>query len=312
VVRCTAPAIAVADEPPTRVLELDGAAIRVVLPEHKVLAGEDALVEWITSAARAVVAYEGRFPVPNVTVRIATHGGRGVGRGTARFAGSPEIRISIGEDTEREDLRRDWVMTHEMIHLGFPSIGDPHCWMEEGLATYVEPIARAHIGACPADEAWGKLAVFLPKGLPKDGDQGLDVSVTGGRTYWGGAAFWLLADIEIHRHTHCRRGLGDVLRAIVAAGGTIGQIWDVDRVISVGDRAAGAPILRRLYVRMATSPDHVDLAALWRSLGVRHENGRVLLDDTAPLASVRRAITRAKGYGPSVRATSTGLRDIAR
>jgi hypothetical protein len=303
-VRCMAPALAAASEPAARVLEIHGASIRVVLPERAVMAGEEAILEWIASAARAVAAYEGAFPVRSVTVRIATHGGRGVGQGSARFAGSHEIRISVGEDTDRDDLRRDWVMTHEMIHLGFPSVEGPHSWMEEGLATYVEPIARARVGACSAEEAWGKLGVFLPKGLPKDGDPGLDLSTAGGRTYWGGAVFWLVADVEIRRRTRCRRGLEDVLHAIVEAGGTIGQSWDVDRVIAIGDRVAGSPVLRRLYERMGTSPDRVDLDALWRSLGVRRENGRVVLDDRAPLASVRRAITRAERHAPPVPASS--------
>jgi hypothetical protein len=294
-----------ADEPPARVLELDGARIRVILPERRVEAGEGAMLEWIATAAHAVAAYEGGFPVRSATVRIATHGGRGVGQGTARFAGSPEIRISVGEDTEREDLRRDWVMTHEMIHLGFPSVGDPHCWMEEGLATYVEPIARARVGGFSAEEAWGKLGTLLPKGLPKEGDGGLDSTATWARTYWGGAMFWLLTDVEIRSRTQGRRGLEDVLRAIVAAGGTIEQSWDVDRVIATGDRAAGAPVLRQLYERMAASPDRVDLPTLWASLGVRRQNGRVALDDRAPLASVRRAITRAEGNPRAPRSSSS-------
>lgn len=298
VAACAAPTRGFAAEPPARVLELDGARIRVILPERRVEAGEGAMLEWIATAAHAVAAYEGGFPVRSATVRIATHGGRGVGQGTARFAGSPEIRISVGEDTEREDLRRDWVMTHEMIHLGFPSVGDPHCWMEEGLATYVEPIARARVGGSSAEEAWGKLLTFLPKALPKEGDGGLDSTAAWGRKYWGGAMFWLLTDVEIRSRTRGRRGLEDVLRAIVAAGGTIEQSWDVDRVIATGDRAAGAPVLRRLYERMATAPERVDLPTLWVSLGVRRENGRIALDDLAPLASVRRAITKAEGDPP--------------
>jgi len=36
----------------------------------------------------------------------------------------------------------------------------------------------------------------------------------------------------------------------------------------------------------------VDLAALWRRLGVRLEGERVTLDDAAPLAAIRAAITR--------------------
>lgn len=275
-------------------LEVGEARVRVILPAQGLEVGDDAILEWIEAAARAVADYDGRFPVASATVRIQTHGGRGVGQGTARLAGKPEIRISLGEETDREELRRDWVMTHEMIHLGFPSVGD-RCWMEEGLAMYVEPVVRARMGAISAEEAWGKLAVFCPKGLPKEGDRGLDLAATWGRTYWGGAMFWLVTDVEIRRRTRGRRGLEDVLRAIVAEGGTIGRRWDVERVIAIGDRIAGGPVLRRIHRKMATSPDRVDLASLWRSLGVREEDGRVVFDDGAPLAPVRRAITAPAG-----------------
>lgn len=294
---CSTEARAGGGDPLAHVLEVGGARIRVILPARGLEAGDEAVLEWIAAAARAVAEYEGRFPVPGATVRIRSHGGRGVGRGIARLAGSPEILVSIGEETDRQDLRRDWVMTHEMIHLGFPSVGD-RCWMEEGLAMYLEPVARARVGALSAEEAWGKLAVFFPKGLPKERDRGLDLTSTWGRTYWGGAMFWFVTDIEIRSRTRGRKGLEDVLRAIVAAGGTIGRRWDVERVIAVGDGVAGAPVLRQLYRRMARSPDRVDLASLWRSLGVRHVNGHVVLDDAAPLAWVRRAITGAEGGSP--------------
>ena len=41
------------------------------------------------------------------------------------------------------------------------------------------------------------------------GGFGLDNTHTWGRTYWGGAMFCLLADVEIRRRTHNRRGLQD-------------------------------------------------------------------------------------------------------
>jgi len=34
----------------------------------------------------------------------------------------------------------------------------------------------------------------------------------------------------------------------------------------------------------------VDLPDLWKQLGVGRENGKVVFDDSAPLASIRRAI----------------------
>jgi hypothetical protein len=286
-----APAQPDAGGPAVHVLQVGAARIEVLLPIRELELDDGAVLEWIAASARAVTAYEGRFPVATAVVRIQSHGGNGVLWATARFARSPEIRVLMGQATRMEDLHRDWVMTHEMVHLGFPSLTEQNDWMEEGLATYLEPIARARVGAISAEEAWGRLVVFLPKGLPKDGDRGLDLTPTWGRRYWGGAGFWLLADVEVRRRTHGRRGLDDALRAIVAAGGTIGEAWEVDRVIATGDQATGVPVLRDLYRRMATSPDPIDLDELWRSLGVRCDGAHVALDDKAPLAAVRRAIT---------------------
>ena len=231
--------------------------------------------------------------------------GRGVAHGTARFTGSPGIAVSVGRATREEDLRHDWVMTHEMVHLGFPSLEERHHWMEEGLATYVEPLGRARTGLIPVEQVWSELLDGLPKGLPGAGDRGLDRTPTWGRTYWGGALFWFLADVEIRRRTSGRRGLDDALRAIVAEGGTLGQLWSVEQVIATADRAVGAPVLRDLYRKMATSPAPVDLDALWRSLGVRRDEGHISFDEAAPLAWVRRAITATES---AARASPPGAR----
>jgi len=42
---------------------------------------------------------------------------------------------------------------------------------------------------------------------------------------------------------------------------------------------------------MKDEPSPVDLDALWRELGVRATGAHVILDDAAPLAATRRAIT---------------------
>jgi len=47
-----------------------------------------------------------------------------------------------------------------------------------------------------------------------------------------------------------------------------------------------------LYRQMRAQPVMVDLPDLWRQLGLAREDGKVLFDDRAPLASVRQAIMR--------------------
>ena len=44
------------------------------------------------------------------------------------------------------------MLTHEMVHLAFPSVDDKHHWIEEGIATYVEPIARIQAGNLKAEQ----------------------------------------------------------------------------------------------------------------------------------------------------------------
>jgi hypothetical protein len=46
-----------------------------------------------------------------------------------------------------------------------------------------------------------------------------------------------------------------------------------------------------LYESMKDKPVGVDLDTLWKQLGVKVEDGEVVLVDGAPLAGVRRAIT---------------------
>src|SRR5262249_41751626 len=141
------------------------------------------------------------------------------------------------------------------------------------------------------EAVWEALVNGTPNGLPERGDRGLDRTHTWGRTYWGGALYCLLADVEIRERTGNQKSIDDALRAIVAAGGNIGVGWSLDEALATGARAIGVPVLVALRTKMGPKPMPVDLAALWRRLGIRREGRRILFDDTAPLAALRRSIT---------------------
>jgi hypothetical protein len=146
-------------------------------------------------------------------------------------------------------------------------------------------------GTLAVEKVWSDLIEGLPKGLPRSGDRGLDRTPTWGRTYWGGALFCLLADIEIRRRTGNRHGLEDSLRAVNEDGGNVETRWKIERVFKVGDRATGVPVLRELYDRKKATPVDVDLAHLWTQLGVKADGATITFDDSAPLASIRCEIT---------------------
>lgn len=253
---------------------------------------EPQVLHWIDTARRAVTQYYGRYPVRSVDIQVdskpGAHGPSGTTYGDEDGA---LIKLGLGRDMKDDDLQGSWVMTHEMVHLAFPRAADNQHWAEEGQATYIEPIARAQVGDLRVDYLWQETIEGVPKGLPEEGDQGLDHTATWGRTYWGGALFYLLADVEIRERTHNRHGLQDALRAVVAAGGNVETSWSLEKGFAVGDKAVGVPVLEELYAAWKDRPVNVDLDALWKKLGVSLQDGKVAYDDKAPDAAIRKAIT---------------------
>jgi hypothetical protein len=278
---------------PMQRLDLGGASLDVYISSDNFVAGNSALLDWVRRSARAVMAYFGRFPVERARLYVAlTERGR-VSHGVTYGEHGAHITISVGRNATVDDLYRDWVLTHEMVHLGFPSVNPSHHWIEEGIATYVEPIARAASGVLTAEEVWGEMRRDMRQGLPQADDQGLDRTHTWGRTYWGGALFCLLADVEIHQRTGNSKGLQDALQAINHAGGSVEAEWPLEQVLGIADEATQGRTLTELYRKMASAPFSVDPDILWKQLGVGENGGRTILDDQAPLAGTRRAICDA-------------------
>jgi hypothetical protein len=271
-------------------LEIGEATIDVSFDSDQFDLDRAALLDWVMQSARAVTAYFGRFPVAHARVRILLSQRGRISNGMSFGEPGARCRIAVGQHATLADLNDDWELTHEMVHFGFPSVEERHHWIEEGIATYVEPIARAQVGRLTAEQVWGGLVRGMPQGLPQAGDQGLDNTHTWGRTYWGGAIFCLLADIEIRKRTGNTKGLQDALRAINRVGGTIEADWPLERAIEVGDQATHGKTLMELYSQMASKPVAVDLPDLWKQLGVVRGHHRVAFDNRAALASIRASI----------------------
>lgn len=252
----------------------------------------DQIAGSVKGTALSVARYYGRFPVSRARLLVVPVAGRsGVFGGTTwgDVGGLPGFtRIRMGQDTSLRDLSQDWVITHELIHLALPSQQRDQHWLEEGIATYVEPIIRAPRGQLSVAEVWREMVEGLPQGEPAPEDHGLNTTHTWASVYWGGALFCFVADLEIRQRTHDRKSLRDALRAIVADGGAIDVSWPISKVLAVGDGATQTTVLQDLYASMAERAGPVDLPALWRQLGVVPDGKSVHFDNHAPLASIRR------------------------
>ena len=286
--------LALAAAQPSSDLTVRDATVHIDFDPGAFRAGGDGIREWVERSAKIVAGYYGRFPAARLTVRVIAEGGDGV-QGGQTFA-NPDglIRVRVGRDASPAQLQADWMLVHEMTHLALPDVGQAHTWLSEGLATYVEGVARVQAGNRAEEDVWAEEMRQMPRGLPQEGDRGLDHTHSWARTYWGGAMFCLLADVEIHRQTGNRLGLQDALRAIARESGGLAADWPIERVLRTGDRAVGTSTLEDLYAQMKDTPVSPDLMTLWRELGIEPEGSSVRLSESAPLADVRHAIMRPR------------------
>ncbi|HXI08217.1 MAG: hypothetical protein ACRC1G_14950 [Bradyrhizobium sp.] len=272
-------------------LDISGSIIHVAFAPGEIVLPRQKVLDWVRTSAEAVATYYGHFPVAELKLLIVPVNGPRVRGGTTWGYRGAAIRVMLGRDADEGDLRRDWIMVHEMVHLALPDMAERYAWLSEGLAVYVEPIARVQAGDLTVSAIWQAMMRDMPQGLPEPGDRGLDNTDTWGRRYWGGALFCLLADIEIRKATGNRLGLQDAMRGVIAAGGNHERDWPIARVLATADKAVGVDVLTRLHKEMGGKPVTPDLAALWRDLGLLRRGEALEFNDAAPLAAIRKAIT---------------------
>jgi hypothetical protein len=274
-------------------VQIGDAEIRVVFGPGAFDLPRQRIIDFVRQSAHTVALYFGRFPAPvaRLLVLNTNSPGRAIRSGTAFGYHGAAIKLTLAASVTGMDLDRDWILVHEMTHLALPALPRRHHWFEEGMASYVEPLARAQAGLLSTKRVWADMVKGMPQGLPQTGDRGLDRTPTWGRTYWGGALFCLLADIEIRQASDGRKGLQHALRAILGHG-NIELESRIEPLLEIGDIATGTQVLASLYGRMKDSPYPVDLAGLWDRLGVRVAWGGIAFDGAAPLAEIRVAMTR--------------------
>jgi hypothetical protein len=285
-------------QPPDETLTVGGGKLNIVYSDGAPGLDRAPVRDWIRTSAEAVTVYFGKFPVAEVRLVVIANDGRGAGGTTFGFRGGSLIRLSVGRHADAAALKRDWVLVHEMTHLALPQLPRWALWLQEGNATYVEPIARVQAGQMDAAEMWKWTIDEMPARQPKAGDGGLNDTRDHDRTYWGGAAFWLMADVRIRERTANRIGVQQALRAINRQSGGNTADWTPEQMVKVGDEATGGTELADLYEQMGVVGSPADINGLLARLGVGERDGKVVFDDRAPLAAIRRAITEVPGAAP--------------
>jgi len=278
--------------------DVPGATLDVVLLGEPLAMGDAETVGWVKSAAGCVAGLFGRFPVDATVFVVPARRGDGVVFGRVFSLAGASVVLLFGTDAKPASMHTDWVAVHELFHLGTPSfVGEAH-WLEEGLATYYEPILRERAGWIPEADLWRHFAQSMPRGLRKEGDPpALDDRDDIDSTYWGGALFAMVADVRIREATGGARSLDDVLRAALVELGDATHAARLEDFVRVGDAATGTHVLADLVAHDAVAGEPIDLEGLWRELGVVvTPGGDVALKDDALQAAARKGIAAGKGH----------------
>jgi predicted metalloprotease with PDZ domain len=275
-------------------IDVGGARIDVVLLGSPIAMGDAAVVEWIRDAAGCVASISGRFPLDTTVFVVPVAGADEVLFGRVMSLAGGSVMLLFGEDARSGDAHVDWVVVHELFHLLSPSyVGEGH-WLEEGIATYYEPILRERAGWISEAGLWTHFVRQMPRGLRKPRDPpGLEDRDDIDSTYWGGALFALLADVKTRaaaRAAGHSRSLDDAVRAMTSRYGDATHRATVADFIRTGGEATGVQAIAQVFDAWAVRGEEVDLPALWSSLGVEPDEKGVTLHDDAPLADVRKAI----------------------
>ncbi len=252
------------------------------------------LADWVKRTAEAQTNWwQGFTARQSLVALVPTNARRAIGYGRTVSGGGATVMVEVGRDVDRRRLFEDWVLVHELIHTGMPYLRGRATWFMEGAATYIEPILRARAGWLSEEDVWREWIADMPQGAGAFAT-GL-ASASGRQNYWGGALFMLLADIDLRRDSDGARGLEDCLAGALWDGFDGSKRMTLPEYATACDRAAGTGTVSRLMARHLEAGQPIDLDALWRALGVARQGGRIVFDDSAPLAKWRQMIVLGPG-----------------
>lgn len=285
-----------------------GSRIELFLDAQLPAGPEAPWIPWLVTSARAVATVSGRFPEPQVVVRLeARNRGNPVAFGQVRRGRPPRVAIHVNPAADLAGLESDWRSYHEFAHLLLPYSGHRDIWFSEGLASYYQYLLMARAGVISGDQAWLELAEGFLRGVNDPNGRGRTLRELSPdmwrlrafrRVYWTGAAYFLRVDVRLRTETAGRHSLDRALaefqdccmaergrwtsRSIARRLGqlSVPEIWDEE--------------YRRTIDAIATP----DFGSAFEQLGIEiRETDRVGIQGDASGAVLRAAI--AAGQNPT-------------
>ncbi len=250
------------------------------------------LLDWLQQAATTVAGVSGYFPTARTQVLVLPVGvdKEAVPWAEIQRQGRPAVHFFIDQHRPIYEFTRDWTAVHEFSHLLHPYILRQDAWLFEGIASYYQNISRVRSGLLTEQQAWQKLYDGFQRGSKKIGGAVLRDSNEIMQFYWGGAAFVLMADVELHQRSG--QSLAGVLHRFRQCCGEDMGPWSAKVMLRQLDQLSQGTTFIQLYRQQVSRRAFPAVYGVLDQLGVKVRNGRVSLDNAAPLAGIRREITR--------------------
>jgi len=222
--------------------------------------------------------------------------------GQSLRGGGTGIVLYVNPRSTLAQLRGSWTLTHELVHLAHPYLGDEGRWIAEGLATWYQNVLRARAGRISADEAWRQLAAGFARGIADPAGQSLRETSRGGagrhtmRLYWSGTALAMLGDIALRTRDRAPASLDLALSRYLDCCRAREVRRTPAQFLAALDREVGGDALERLYREHADRSAFPDVAPAWQALGIGvRDDGTLRYDDTPAAAALRDAIMGTPG-----------------
>jgi hypothetical protein len=280
-------------------IEVPGSSLRLAILNGSPPVNTDEIQTWIRHGGCAVAGLYGRFPLPSPQILVVPIGpwSEPVPWGQVLRGGSPAAHLFIDQTRPLEAFIDDWTLVHELSHMVLPAIRHSDPWLYEGIATYYQNVLRARSAVLSEQEAWQKLHEGFQRGI-RQTRSGISLEEASRtmmrerafmRVYWSGTAIALLADLELRQEN---QSLDQALSALYQCCLASNRKWTGAEIMQKLDELTHTEVFSGLYDAHIRSDEFPDLDSAYRQLGLVVDKGSIRFADSAPLAQIRRAISR--------------------
>ncbi|MFT5429971.1 MAG: hypothetical protein ACI9OJ_000644 [Myxococcota bacterium] len=253
---------------------------------------------WVSSAVEAVASiYGGRFPADQLCVFAFPVIGLSapVLHGYAQRGGGGHVLLYLNMMAKDDELPGEWVAIHELFHLAMPWV--PESWLGEGMATWYGEVLRVRGGHLTERKFWEGLLDGFDRGRRTGTgrtlvDESKEMHKTRAykRVYWGGAFYAMALDVALREGSGGAKTLDGAMVAVRKRFSHSRPVPGLELLAGIDDWY-GKPLAVPMARRAMSATTFPDVAPLLKRLGISLVNGKIVLDDTAPLAHIRNALT---------------------